>query len=363
MLRKPQCDYGWDWNIALAPLGVYGRIALIGGEGEIAGATHPPAPRRRPRPPRDRRRARRLRRRRTPPGTSPSAGPSTPAPPAATPATGRLTATLTIDHPELWWPAGHGDQPLHELVVTAGRPHPHASRSRSATSASSPSPTPSAAASSSSVNGRDIFARGSNWIPADALPGRITDAETRAPPAIRRRRQHQPDPRLGRRPLRARLLLRELRRPRPPRLAGLHVRLPSLSGDRRIPRRGRARGRLPVPPPRPPRRPLVRRQRAPRRAHLVRGIAQEPRPLPRRLRPPQPHHRDRAEAARSPAPSGGRPAPRPARCPSATPGTTTPPATCTSGRSGTRAATSSTTATSARASAPSSASSPTPRCR
>ena len=21
MLRKPQCDFGWDWNIALAPVG------------------------------------------------------------------------------------------------------------------------------------------------------------------------------------------------------------------------------------------------------------------------------------------------------------------------------------------------------
>ena len=29
----------------------------------------------------------------------------------------------------------------------------------------------------SDVNGRDIFARGANWIPADALPGRITDGE------------------------------------------------------------------------------------------------------------------------------------------------------------------------------------------
>ncbi|MFZ2100143.1 MAG: glycoside hydrolase family 2 protein, partial [Oricola sp.] len=28
MLRKPQCDFGWDWNIALAPLGVYGEIRL-----------------------------------------------------------------------------------------------------------------------------------------------------------------------------------------------------------------------------------------------------------------------------------------------------------------------------------------------
>lgn len=35
MLRKPQRDCGWDWNIALAPLGAYGRIALLGPGGEI----------------------------------------------------------------------------------------------------------------------------------------------------------------------------------------------------------------------------------------------------------------------------------------------------------------------------------------
>ena len=28
MLRKPQCDFGWDWNIALAPFGVYEGIRL-----------------------------------------------------------------------------------------------------------------------------------------------------------------------------------------------------------------------------------------------------------------------------------------------------------------------------------------------
>ncbi len=28
MLRKPQCDFGWDWNIALAPFGITGGIRI-----------------------------------------------------------------------------------------------------------------------------------------------------------------------------------------------------------------------------------------------------------------------------------------------------------------------------------------------
>jgi len=29
MLRKVQCDFGWDWNIALAPFGLYGAVRLV----------------------------------------------------------------------------------------------------------------------------------------------------------------------------------------------------------------------------------------------------------------------------------------------------------------------------------------------
>ncbi len=28
LLRKPQCHFGWDWNIAIAPLGLYGNVML-----------------------------------------------------------------------------------------------------------------------------------------------------------------------------------------------------------------------------------------------------------------------------------------------------------------------------------------------
>ena len=46
MLRKPQCDFGWDWNAALMPMGIYGDLyldtdtALVTGDTLIHQAHH-----------------------------------------------------------------------------------------------------------------------------------------------------------------------------------------------------------------------------------------------------------------------------------------------------------------------------------
>lgn len=89
-----------------------------------------------------------------------------------------VTHTVTIANPKLWWPAGQGEQPLYELVtdlegeVTRRRiglrdlewvvepdEIDHTFKCR--------------------VNGRDITMMGANWIPADAIPSRITPAVIR----------------------------------------------------------------------------------------------------------------------------------------------------------------------------------------
>ena len=63
----------------------------------------------------------------------------------------------------------------------------------------------------------------------------------------------------------------------------------------------RRRDALPGEAPRHPRldRALVRRQRGDRLAQLVRALEEEPRPLSRQLRPPQPGDRDRRDRERS----------------------------------------------------------------
>jgi len=178
MLRKPQCDFGWDWNIALAPVGLHSRIALVGPEGEIhaariaqghgeghvrldlafdvrnvgaasadwtvvlgdAGVA----------------------------GSVPLVG-----------GEGRVETSLIIKRPELWWPAGLGSQKVHDLTVSVGgltRRFPVALRDVRLVS----EPDATGRSFALTVNGRPVFARGANWIPADALPGRITEAKTRA---------------------------------------------------------------------------------------------------------------------------------------------------------------------------------------
>ena len=80
---------------------------------------------------------------------------------------------VTIRNPKLWWPNGQGEQPLYELWTTLDGEVTkrkiglrklewivekdaidHSFKVR--------------------VNGRDVTAMGANWIPADAIPSRIT---------------------------------------------------------------------------------------------------------------------------------------------------------------------------------------------
>ena len=185
MLRKPQCDFGWDWNIALAPLGLYGRIALVGPEGEIAGALirqhHADgavvveidvvaAQRRRVRD--------RLARSRSA-GWTPAAG-------------SRLVRRRGTDPDETDHRCAGALVAARLRAAADPRPRRHRRRPDPPLAAGAARHPPRLRARRHRpqlrlrVNGRDIFARGANWIPADALPGRITDDEDPRAAAIRR---------------------------------------------------------------------------------------------------------------------------------------------------------------------------------
>jgi beta-mannosidase len=177
-VRKAACHAGWDWGICLMPIGVYGTMSLrksrlarqesvqvdqvhgknsveltiktrlfafAQGEVELQHAID---------------------------------GQTVGGRVAVDKGENLVTHTVTIANPKLWWPAGQGEQPLYELVTDLGgevtsrkiglrdlqwvvEPDEidHTFKCR--------------------VNGRDVTMMGANWIPADAIPSRITPAVVR----------------------------------------------------------------------------------------------------------------------------------------------------------------------------------------
>ena len=162
-LRKPDCDFGWDWNVALASSGVWnavrlelrraGRIDGVAVEMELV--------------PEGLRATVRVR------GggeeiTATLCGVSE----TAFALDGTATLELMVPDPDLWWPAGMGAQPIHELTVTSGAEREiRRVALRDVRLVSEPDGTGRSFAVT--VNGRPVFWRGANWIPSDALPGRM----------------------------------------------------------------------------------------------------------------------------------------------------------------------------------------------
>jgi beta-mannosidase len=180
MLRKPQCHFGWDWNIALAPSGLYGTIALrrldpARIEHVTTRQTH-------------------------------HADGTVKLEVAVTlvsldPAVVALTLELdgdsvrldcgiaagetvlrhvfAIDRPKLWWPAGQGEQPLYDLrVEVCGETVRRQIGLRTIDLVTDKDAAGSRFAFR--VNGREVFAKGANWIPADALFSRTSPEKTEA---------------------------------------------------------------------------------------------------------------------------------------------------------------------------------------
>ena len=177
-VRKAACHAGWDWGICLMPTGVYGRMALrrshlarqesvqvdqahgrtsvelsiitrvfAFAEGSVD-LTHE------------------------------IGGQKLADKVAVRPGENVFVHNFTIWNPKLWWPNGQGAQPLYELGTTLDGERTtrkiglrklewivekdtidHSFKAR--------------------VNSRDITAMGANWIPADAIPSRITPTVVR----------------------------------------------------------------------------------------------------------------------------------------------------------------------------------------
>jgi beta-mannosidase len=172
MLRKPQCDFGWDWNIALAPFGVYEGIRLEANDANAlyrlnVSQEHEPA-------------------RVTVTVIGLVHGDNSQ--PISVSLCGQTVqaklarqgflAIIVVPNPDLWWPAGKGAQPLFDLVVSRG--DEVVTRRVGFRSLELIAERDAVGVGFKfRVNGRDVFAMGANWIPADALASKITHEATR----------------------------------------------------------------------------------------------------------------------------------------------------------------------------------------
>lgn len=83
--------------------------------------------------------------------------------------------TVRVKQPKLWWPNGFGEQPLYDLTVTLGD-DVMSKRIGLRTIEIDNREDKDGVSMTFIVNGEPIFAKGANWIPADALPTRQTRA-------------------------------------------------------------------------------------------------------------------------------------------------------------------------------------------
>ncbi|SEG36237.1 beta-mannosidase [Nonomuraea solani] len=159
-IRKMACNFGWDWGPNVVTAGIWRPIGLESWSRARPAEVRPLA------------RADgtvevRVRAERT--TEEPLA---VTAEIAGVTAEGRLDGrtgllALRVPEPRLWWPRGHGDQPLYDLTVRLGDQEwtgrigfRDVELDREAFALK--------------INGVPVFVRGVNWIPDDCFPSRIT---------------------------------------------------------------------------------------------------------------------------------------------------------------------------------------------
>lgn len=175
LLRKAQCHGGWDWGISLYTCGVFDELSLRGTA--LARIEHVYTA--------QRHEAGKVTVTVTAEVEAPAAGDTTldiqlgeqkaTLPVRLAKGLNTVSRELVVENPKLWWPNGHGAQPLYDLTVTIGD---EVCRKRIALRdlVIRNDKNDKGTAITIQVNGRQIFAKGANWIPSDALTSRQTDA-------------------------------------------------------------------------------------------------------------------------------------------------------------------------------------------
>lgn len=97
------------------------------------------------------------------------------------PGANKVSLTLDVQSPRLWWPVGYGDQPLYPLAVALGDAKAEKRiglREAKVCNEEDAQPDPATGKKGRSmvvvINGRRIFCKGADWIPCDAFENRQT---------------------------------------------------------------------------------------------------------------------------------------------------------------------------------------------
>ncbi len=164
-VRKVQCMSGWDWGPRLVSCGIWQPVQLIEYASRIVDF--------------------RVRQERLDDGRyrvwteTEIEGSGTLSTQFQDEATTAGELDIIIDDPRLWWPNGYGDQPLYEVRASLSAGHSLRKKIGLRTIELRREPDAFGESFSFFVNGREIWARGANWIPNDAFPSQITDQNYR----------------------------------------------------------------------------------------------------------------------------------------------------------------------------------------
>ena len=96
----------------------------------------------------------------------------------------RVHARIEVPGAKLWWPNGIGEQPLYDVTVRVltGRRESDRRQLRIGLRTVDIDRSPLAGGGSRfciRVNGKDVFCKGGNWVPADGIIARVTEAKYR----------------------------------------------------------------------------------------------------------------------------------------------------------------------------------------
>jgi beta-mannosidase len=93
---------------------------------------------------------------------------------------GRADCTIKIPDPEIWWPNGLGAHPLYQVTAVLynkdAKIHSKQVRTGLRTINIERKKDQTGESFGIMVNGKQVFCKGANWIPADAMPGQLTES-------------------------------------------------------------------------------------------------------------------------------------------------------------------------------------------